>query len=57
LAADGTPYFIEINPLAGLNPHSSDLPIMARKMGLSYRDLILQILNAALSRYPVCTSV
>jgi D-alanine-D-alanine ligase len=51
---DGTPYFIEINPLAGLNPYSSDLPIMAGKMGLKYQDLISGILSAALSRYPQC---
>ena len=30
VSPDGTPYFLEINPLAGLNPRSSDLIIMAR---------------------------
>ncbi len=54
VGADGTPYFLEINPLAGLNPHSSDLPIMAGKMGLSYHALISCILSAALERYPQC---
>jgi D-alanine-D-alanine ligase len=48
----GMPYFLEINPLPGLNPNSSDLPIMAYKMGWSYQSLISSVLNAALERYP-----
>ncbi len=48
----GTPYFLEINPLPGLNPKSSDLPIMAYKMGWNYQRLISSVLNAALERYP-----
>ncbi len=54
LSPDGTPYFLEINPLAGLNPKSSDLPIMAYKLGWTYDALISAILNAALQRYPQC---
>jgi D-alanine-D-alanine ligase len=54
ISSKGIPYFLEINPLAGLNPHSSDLPIMARKTGVSYQALIASILNAALDRYPKC---
>lgn len=48
----GMPYFLEINPLPGLNPKSSDLPIMAYKMGWNYGRLINSVLNAALDRYP-----
>jgi D-alanine-D-alanine ligase len=48
----GMPYFLEINPLPGLNPKSSDLPIMAYKMGWNYQKLISSVLNAALERYP-----
>lgn len=48
---DGEPYFLEINPLAGLNPRSSDLPIMAGKLGWSYEQLIAGILDAARERY------
>jgi D-alanine-D-alanine ligase len=48
----GMPYFLEINPLPGLNPKSSDLPIMAYKMGWNYQSLISSVLNAALERYP-----
>jgi D-alanine-D-alanine ligase len=54
ISADGTPYFLEINPLAGLNPRSSDLIIMAKLLGLAYNDLIGSILEAALKRYPEC---
>jgi D-alanine-D-alanine ligase len=54
LSPEGVPYFLEINPLAGLNPKSSDLPIMARKLGWTYQALISAILNAALQRYPQC---
>jgi len=54
LSPEGMPYFLEINPLAGLNPKSSDLPIMANKLGRTYQTLISAILNAALQRYPQC---
>ncbi len=54
LSLEGVPYFLEINPLAGLNPKSSDLPIMAYKLGWSYQALISVILNASLQRYPQC---
>ena len=51
VACDGTPYFLEINPLPGLNPRSGDLPIMAGKMGWTHQALISAILDAALHRY------
>ncbi len=54
LDREGNPYFLEINPLPGLNPKSSDLPIMAIKSGWTYQKLILEILNSALKRYPQC---
>lgn len=54
LSPEGVPYFLEINPLPGLNPRSSDLPIMAGKMGWTYQGLVSAILNAALERYPQC---
>jgi D-alanine-D-alanine ligase len=54
ISSEGLPYFLEINPLPGLNPTSSDLPIMASKMGWSYDHLISAILSAALERYPQC---
>jgi D-alanine-D-alanine ligase len=42
--------FLEINPLAGLNPVHSDLPIIARFNGISYTRLIGHIMQAALNR-------
>jgi D-alanine-D-alanine ligase len=47
---DGTPYFLEVNPLPGLNPESSDLVILARLAGWSYEQLIESILQAAVKR-------
>jgi D-alanine-D-alanine ligase len=52
LDRQGMPYFLEINPLPGLNPKSSDLPIMAAKMGWDYQKLVSSIFRAALERYP-----
>jgi len=50
LDSDGIPNLIEVNPLAGLNPTYSDLPILSRLKGLEYRNLIAQIMNSALKR-------
>lgn len=50
LDAKGKPNFIEVNPLAGLNPVWSDLPILARLNGISYNELLSEIINSALNR-------
>jgi D-alanine-D-alanine ligase len=42
--------FIEANPLAGLNPVHSDLPILARMYGIEYQELMEMIVNAAIRR-------
>ncbi len=47
---EGTPYFLEVNPLPGLNPESSDLVILARLAGWSYEQLIESIWQAAVKR-------
>jgi D-alanine-D-alanine ligase len=47
---DGVPYFLEVNPLPGLNPESSDLVILAQLAGWRYEQLIEAILQAALDR-------
>jgi D-alanine-D-alanine ligase len=47
---EGLSSFIEVNPLAGLNPVRSDLAIIAYRMGMSYRDLLARILDSALRR-------
>lgn len=49
--AENEPYFIEINPLPGLQPGFSDLPTIAQAAGISYPELIKKILNSALLRY------
>jgi D-alanine-D-alanine ligase len=45
--AAGVPNFLEVNPLAGLHPEHSDLPILATKVGLSYHELIAKIVASA----------
>jgi D-alanine-D-alanine ligase len=47
---DGVPYFLEINPLPGLNPESSDLVIMAGLLGVSHAELVGRIVEAAVAR-------
>lgn len=47
------PAFMEVNPLPGLNPAHSDLPIIARQEGVSFEAVIGEIIQSALSRVPV----
>jgi D-alanine-D-alanine ligase len=47
---NGNICFIEANPLAGLNPIHSDLPILARMYGIEYQTLLEMIMGAALKR-------
>jgi D-alanine-D-alanine ligase len=42
--------FIEANPLAGLNPVHSDLPILSRMYGIEYQTLMEMIMKAAVRR-------
>ncbi len=49
--AHGEPHFLEANPLAGLNPWHSDLPILAAQNGIEFVALIGMILDAGLARY------
>lgn len=44
------PMFLEVNPLAGLNPKDSDLPILARMAEVSYTALIGRIMASAAER-------
>ena len=48
--AAGTPGFIECNPLAGLHPFHSDLPMIATAVGLPYPSLIGRIVDSASRR-------
>ena len=47
---DGKICFIEANPLAGLNPVHSDLPILARMYGIEYQELLERIMTSAIKR-------
>lgn len=42
--------FIEVNPLAGLHPVHSDLPILSRMAGIDYQSLIEMIVRSSLKR-------
>jgi D-alanine-D-alanine ligase len=48
--AGGQPLFIEVNPLAGIHPEHSDLPIICNHLGIPYRDLIGWIIASAATR-------
>ena len=48
--AAGRPQFLEVNPLAGLHPEHSDLPIIATKVGMPYGELLGQIVESAATR-------
>ncbi|EAU38160.1 predicted protein [Aspergillus terreus NIH2624] len=49
---DGSnPYVIEVNPIFGLNPNHSLYTWIAKNNGLSYTDLLQNIIENALSRY------
>jgi D-alanine-D-alanine ligase len=51
LDAEGQPRLIEINTLPGLTPGYSDLCLQAASEGISYEDLILEILYLGASRW------
>ncbi|MGB7921390.1 MAG: D-alanine--D-alanine ligase [Desulfobacterales bacterium] len=46
----GKPHFMEVNPLAGLHPFHSDLPIICNHIGMPYEDLIREIVESAAKR-------
>ena len=43
--------FIEVNPLAGLHPIHSDLPILSRMTGIDYQTLMEMIVKSSLKRH------
>lgn len=47
---DGKPVFMEVNPLAGLNPSYSDLCIIAKLVGFPYAELIGSIIDSCSKR-------
>ena len=46
----GRPHFMEVNPLAGLHPQHSDLPIICNMADIPYTRLIGDILSSACER-------
>jgi D-alanine-D-alanine ligase len=50
LDAAGRPSFMEVNPLPGLHPTHSDLPMIATAAGLSYPALLGAIVDSAVAR-------
>ncbi len=48
--AKGRSHFLEVNPLPGLHPESSDLPILCTMSGTSYLELIGWIMESARRR-------
>jgi D-alanine-D-alanine ligase len=52
----GRPHFLEVNPLAGLNPERSDLVFLTRFAGMAYRELIACIMESFLKRHPELTA-
>ncbi|MFH2144038.1 MAG: D-alanine--D-alanine ligase [Bacteroidota bacterium] len=50
----GIANFVEVNPLAGLNPTHSDLCIMSRIQGYSYSQLIGWIMESAIKKIRKC---
>jgi D-alanine-D-alanine ligase len=53
--AAARPMFMEVNPLAGIHPEHSDLPIICSHLGISYRELIGWIIESAAARIPAAT--
>ncbi len=48
--AQGRPCCLEVNPLAGLNPRTSDLAFISKFEGITYEELIERILSEAIGR-------
>jgi D-alanine-D-alanine ligase len=47
---EGVPYFIEANPLPGLNPDTGDLLLICKAMGVTHAELIAGIVTEAMER-------
>ena len=45
--AAGQPSFMEVNPLSGMHPEHSDLPMLATALGMPYADLVGRIVGSA----------
>ena len=50
LSPEGIPYVLEVNPLPGMDPEESNLPVMTRAAGLSYEAFIHRLIDLAAGR-------
>jgi D-alanine-D-alanine ligase len=48
---NGRMCFMEVNPLAGLHPIHSDLPILSRMIGIEYQTLLEMIMKSVIKRH------
>jgi D-alanine-D-alanine ligase len=48
---DGVANFVEVNPLPGMNPVTSDIVILGRLAGIEYDELIGRVIDAAVGRW------
>ena len=46
------PFFLEINPLPGINPTTGDIVILASRLGVGYPELIRAVVASARQRFP-----
>ncbi len=46
----GNPNFLEINPLPGMHPEHSDLPILCTLNGIAYPELMEMIMDSAIQK-------
>ncbi len=47
---DGVPYFLEANPLPGLNAETGDIVLIARAMNMSHAQLVNTVVDSAVHR-------
>lgn len=47
---NGVASFLEVNPLAGIHPEHSDLPILCNLNGISYKELMNMIMDSAIQK-------
>ena len=53
---ENVPNFVEVNPLPGVNPITSDLIILARLKGMSHEQVIGRVIESAAARWSACAS-
>jgi len=46
----GEANFLEVNPLAGIHPEHSDLPILSKLNGIEYKELMKMIMDSAVKK-------